>query len=529
VRADARSSGSMRICYRAVVCVWAGALMGVPLSAQVAREKVSDDHTKAVRRVVDAADSLAIEFRADIQLNAIESGALPPGELAKGVVQRLIESAGSAKNAFPLGRAFLTADTVENDLSSATQTLSAVDALSVQTRAIFALSKMDRAKAQVALREIHVQIPPTACASALIPDVAKYYGALDALAAGAFSAAEKNKGEDVAWYEDSIRGMNSALQMAPVADFLARTSLTTEQFERLSEAYAGALTRLRGTDREMAWLYAEDRLPNAILELARKRKEKNLAVDVLFLSYRDFLARSAREVRCGDQSADWGAIVAAFNHWRELLHAAERVPALTADDVQRKGSQGERAEMRMIPDVKEFDALFGKIYALQEKAGPRATPEQLAVDTEAWESDAAQLLNNLDEYDPSKKECMECADIAKMRMLLVFFDFCPDDALKGKILSRLVRTVATSPLQVEDPMEWLFQMKLLLNISRKASGEQLNEIQRLTDEGRVPTLLPSKMGNEIREEMKRSGDYTMYVYVDADEVLGSKYYSPYLQ
>ena len=524
-----RSIRGIRVCFLAVVCLWTGALTCSPLPTQMANNKVVDDRTKAIRQLIDAADSLPIEFRADIQLNAVESGALPPGEVAKGVVERLIESAGGAKNAYPLGRAFLTADTMENDLSSATQTLSALDALSVRTRAISALTKMDRAKALVALREIQVHIPPTTCASALIPDVTTYYEKLGALAGTAFSSVETNNGENVAWYEDNIRNINSALQLAPIAEFLSRAPLSTEQFDQLSNAYAAAFAGLRATDREMAWVYAEDRLPNAILELATRRKRGALPIDVLFLSYRDFLVRSAEETRCGDQSANWEVIVAAFNHGRESLSLAERVPALTANDVQRKGAQGDRAQMRMIPDVKEFDLLFGKIYALREKSGARATPEQQAVDTEAWESDAAQLLRSLDEYDPSKKGCVECAEIAKVRMLLGFFDFCPDDALKGKILSRLVKSLATTPLQTQEPVEWLFHMKLLLNISRKARAEQIKKIQKLTDEGRNLNLLPSNLAGRIRDEMKRAGDYTMYVYVDADEIFGNGYYSPYLQ
>jgi hypothetical protein len=113
--------------------------------------------------------------------------------------------------------------------------------------------------------------------------------------------------------------------------------------------------------------------------------------------------------------------------------------------------------------------------------------------------------------------------------LMGFFDFCPDDAYKRQSLSELVNVLRISPLQVEAPTTWLFEMKLLLNLSRKASGEQLKEIQKITAEGQMLNMLPSVLGNEIRAEMKRSGDYTMYVYVEADEILGNKFFSPYLQ
>jgi hypothetical protein len=94
---------------------------------------------------------------------------------------RLIESAGTVKHAYSLGRAFLTAESVENETSDAPNTLNYLDALSIETPANFALSTIERPTALPALREIRVQIPPTTCTSVLIPDVAKYYGTLESL------------------------------------------------------------------------------------------------------------------------------------------------------------------------------------------------------------------------------------------------------------------------------------------------------------------------------------------------------------
>jgi hypothetical protein len=478
-----------------------------------------EDHAKAVRELVESAASLPIEFRADIQLQAVESGALRPGKLSADILLRLIESAGYAKNPYPLARVFLTGDSVENRLADATQTLIHVDTLSIRARAITALAKMDREKASRALREVRVEIPATSCAAAVIPDVAEYYGGLDKLAAVVFSAADKAKNEDISWYEDNVRGMGSALQLVAMADLLLRVSASSakDQFDRLSTRYVSVLQTIRATDRELAWLEADGKLTKAVVALAARRKELKLSADMLMISYRDFLVRSSEEVPCGDLTSDWKTILASFNGAREELK-----------ELQRKNSQGERAQVQAMPNLKEFYRVFEKIYALRAKDSPQESPEEKAVDTEGWESDFAEALKKLDGYDPSRSDCMECAYIEKTELLMGMLDFCPDDGYKRKVLKRLVSLLGSSPLQTDAPMQWLFQVKLLLDLGRKPSIDQLREIQSIHDEGRVLTMLPSSLGKEIGEEMKHTGDFTMYLYVHADDLLGGKYYSPYL-
>jgi hypothetical protein len=494
-------------------------------------EKVSiEDHAKAVRELVESAASLPVEFRADIQLQAVESGALGPGKLSADTLQRLIESAGYAKNPYPLARVFLTGDSVENRLADATQTLIHVDTLSIRERAIAALAKMDREKALRALREVRVEIPETSCAAAVIPDVAGYYGGLDKLAAVVFSAADKAKNEDISWYEDNVRGMGSPLQLVAMADLLLRVSASSakEQFERLSTRYVSVLQTMRATDRELAWLEADGKLTKAVVALAARRKELKLSADMLMISYREFLMRSSEEVPCGDLTTNWKAILATFNEAREDLKLGERIPGLKSEELQRKNSRGERAQVQMMPYLKEFNRVFEKIYALRAKDSSQESPEEKAVDTEGWESDFAEALRELDGYDPSRSDCTECAHIEKTELLMGMLDLCPDDVYKRKVLKRLVSLLGSSPLQTEAPMEWLFQVKLLLDLGRAPSAEQLREIQSIHDTGRVLTMLPNSLGKEIGEEMKRSGDFTMYLYVHADEILGGKYYSPYL-
>ena len=85
-------------------------------------------------------------------------------------------------------------------------------------------------------------------------------------------------------------------------------------------------------------------------------------------------------------------------------------------------------------------------------------------------------------------------------------------------------------MQVDAPLEWAFQVKLLLNMSRKTSKEQATQIERLQNEGQVLPMLPSAAGSKILASMKQSNNYVLYLYAVADELLQNQFVSPpYLQ
>ena len=508
------------------VCAFAS--VPLPVVAQSPSTSSASSHAKAITQLIEAADSLPFEFRADIQLSAAEAGELPREKASQEILESLFEFANTSKYGYRLKTAFPTSDTVENNLASALATLSDLDALSIKTRAILSLAKMDRSQALQELRRVHLHIPPTGCKSSLVPDVSSYYGHLEALAMATFPTDHKSKNDDILWYEDNIRAIGSAVELVPAADFLLRISVTPEQFDRLSSIYAMILQSVRATDREMGFLESDHSLTKAIRNLASARQQRKLSAEFLLNNYRVFLIHSSEETSCADLTADWTAITKTFNEILVQTDSLESVRELDFRELRRPASEGERAEMRILPKSDDFYRLLEKIYALREKEGSHVNPLQQQADTKAWESDIAAFLNKIDGYDPSKAACVECAYIDKTRLLTTFFDFCPTSSYKQKILDRLIAVLATSPLQSESPVQWLLEMKILLNLSRPSSEEQSAKVSQLQKGGFLLILLPSSMSQEIREGMKHSGNFTMYVYVNSDGVLGTKFFLPYL-
>lgn len=135
-------------------------------------------------------------------------------------------------------------------------------------------------------------------------------------------------------------------------------------------------------------------------------------------------------------------------------------------------------------------------------------------------------MNEIDALDLSRAACYPCAFSVKAAVLLLYFDFTPRGEWKEKFLDRLIRHLADQPMQHDAPLEWLFKFNTLLNMSRKPSGAQAQELRDLQTKGKVPNALPSELGPKILQSMKQSGNRILYSYAVSDEVLDNKYVIP---
>jgi hypothetical protein len=484
-------------------------------------------HVKQVEELITSAESLPIEFRADIQLTAIESGTLPNSKATEKTLERLFDSAGSVQVQYKQKPVDPTANTLARE-NFGVQTLN-LDSLSIRIRIIKAMLSMDRIKAQRELEETRFQIPAAGCRSPLIPDVSEYYAQLPSLASRVFPSDERGRGAQSFWVKDNIQSLSSAVQLAPMAELLAEMEFGVGRFGDLLAAYMSVLQRLQATDREMAAIENEHTLSRAMRLLLTRTLNETSSAALLLSAYRTFLLRSAAAVPCGDVTANWNHVVQAFDQLRRDYDPDGAVGTIDLSGFVRPSGKGDHAEVEYLPDSSTFDGLLSKVYALKQREtawdGSNKQP-----DTQGWETDLAAFLKQIDAYDPSKAECEDCAYYDKAKLLLLFFDLAPAGSYKDKILERLVSVLARDPMQVNAPLLWAFQVKLLLNMSRKTSKEQVSQIERLQSKGQVLTMLPSAAGPKILASMKQSNNYVLYFYAVADELLQNQFVSPpYLQ
>jgi hypothetical protein len=511
----------------------------VPLNAQAAKGRRPAVAHDDVENLVHAAGSLPIEYRADIQLNVIESGQLKKTKLEEETLKKLFDSASTAQ--YPLK--FTSADV---GIHSRTKGIALafmlnLDALSIRTRVVRAMLSLDRTEAQRELGSIHIDVPRTGCSSPLVYDVSEYYAQMYPLARKAF-AAQKRKGlnddEDsdfVEWASGQIRDIKSAVQLAPMAKALAKEDISDVHLARLTAEFSRALGQLDATDRELATMQRKREvatmrrkadLDGAIRLLADRSRSDPGAAANLVSAYRAFLIRSAGEPHCGDKTTNWNSMVQQFNLLVTGLHLEDGVGVLKLEDLRRVPGAGETAKYEIIEEPDEIYHLTDRIYAKRESKDLHRDPDPK---NEGWESDLDEFFTKIDALDPSVAACPPCVSEEKGEMLLVFYDMTPKGEAKDAVLERLVEFFAHDPRQETSSLEWLSQVNVLLNMARDVSPEQEQAINKLKLAGSVPTMLPNGEGRKIRSALRRSKNPTLSLYATADEVLKNKFSSPLLQ
>ena len=470
-------------------------------------------------------DSLPIEFRADIQLGAVESGNVPAGKLQENMLQRLFESAETAQYASQQQLIPTQTHNLEDATIMSLRTYR-LDKLSIQTRIVRAMTRIDPGVAARELQAIRLQFPRTDCSSPMVPDPTDYYSEIGTIANGVFLAQHLGRATYLGWLDEQIASMNSPVQIAAIAALLAASSLNAEEFQRQSYNFAQTLGQLRATDREMAALNQERVLSASIRRMAAQEMRSGIWVGQLVQNYRLFLVRSAAAVPCADITSDWHQIVEDFNRLRSEALAADIVAPLDERLLNRLPTAGERAQMQEIPDEPKFDELLIKPERLRMDQGASMSVGDLG--TEGWEVDVTELLNLLDDLDPSTAKCPDCVYYEKARYYLFLFDALPSGHYKEQCLSRVIATLATSPLQSSARVAWMFDLKLLLNTTRTLTKEQAQQVEIITRAGRNGTMLPSTMGPVIRSEMLQSGNNVIYSYVVAEAYFPSPFSAPYL-
>ncbi|MGB7759854.1 MAG: hypothetical protein WBL61_08500 [Bryobacteraceae bacterium] len=167
-----------------------------------------------------------------------------------------------------------------------------LDALSLRLRAVQQMLPLDSAKAtKLFLSIARPAVSPVHCEDIVVPDVARYYEALGAIAKiGHRDVAKLLKGR--------IGGITSAAQIGPVARLLAQAELKNSDFEAFAGSLAASLRQVSGDDRSFTY-YATPTGP-AIVDLVEAFKRRNLSPLPLAEAYRLYLVHHLTGDRCAD-------------------------------------------------------------------------------------------------------------------------------------------------------------------------------------------------------------------------------------
>ena len=469
--------------------------------------------SRELRAVIDAADSLPFEYRADIQLGIGEADAIHNVKFETSMLERLFRDASTAT--YPLKQRDITGDSEKRSRRLGTAFGQNLDALSVRLRVIRRLLKVNPAAAQDFFTELRLDVPSASCKSPMVYDVADYYStAAQVLDSGA-TPKEPHRDELVQSMQRLTANVSSSVELVPLLALISGRDLTDEQMQTLLPDVTVILRSVAVNNREFTAMEGDHGLTRAVETITSTHKSP--AADELLAAYRSFVVRGARSPRCSETKISPQSIAQSFNDvWRNAASESE-TRLLTEQDLASEGV-GEPTSTEAMPDFSEFNGLLKRLLMLR-RMGPEAPEAQ------GWESDVSTFLDRVHAV-PDSPTCHVCVFHKKADLFMTFLDFTPKSSLKQRIVADYVQFLANDAAKDEAPLEWLFRVKLLLNQARTPSQESLDRIEGLKANGRILTMLPSDAAAEIRAAIRSSNNPALMQLLVADSILKRNYELP---
>ena len=176
------------------------------------------------------------EFAADALLRLLESGKFEDARMA----QQAFDLAANAQFRVQMrALSTLPADSREGALAHAYALK--LDALSLQSRAVIAMSKLKPGEARDLFRAmVKPELAPVACKDALNTyDVGPLYQALTAVLQTGFTAKERAREDHVSFLLEAVSQVHAVTQAGPMAAVIQSANLTPQQREAVQVRFSG--------------------------------------------------------------------------------------------------------------------------------------------------------------------------------------------------------------------------------------------------------------------------------------------------
>ena len=231
---------------------------------------VAADAPAGMDALLDAARGAPAEFAADA---SIRMAALDQLEKARRIelLEQAFQKASGAQQPYKRHATFGRLNNSSGFLNRAYGL--DLDAMSLRLRAIEALLPLDAQKArELFLKTPPPKTPPLKCDDYLIYDVGRFYETLGSIARQSFTAEEVQAGEPFRLLERFAGAITSPVEVAPVAQMLAASSVKDADFRALVDSFAKALGTISGDDRSFTYSMAAGKQILALVEEAKRRQ-----------------------------------------------------------------------------------------------------------------------------------------------------------------------------------------------------------------------------------------------------------------
>ena len=472
----------------------------------------STDASPELKSLVGAAVALPVEYQSDILIDLIEKGKVSDPRWKGQLLEDLFHHACEAKNPYP------EVDSGEsNDTVSARQGfafLSGLDSLSIQCRVVrLVLNGSGRKARELFTQIVHPSLPPIPCSEPMTYDVHVYFDTLREVFLRSFTAPERGRGDDVQLLLQTIGSIQSAEELAPAGNLIAGLSLKLADQAALASLFESRLASVSTGDREFHNIEAKLGLAKAVQSLAECELRNQRDPDGLLRAYRKFLVRQLAGPRCADSLATPQAAggVRKGADPREFFN--ETLAPLSPDRSLMILAQ-DATPSRVLESAKFLPLKFPDLSAvINELDDIRNRPDGQAHEHGDWEQPVSDILRGLQESSDSLSDnCPKCVFHEKALAYVILVDLLPPSPLYDDVVNSYLGFLAAAPIQWDEPMEWLENLKYLLRLTAPLTGNDRNQIAELRRKGKFPGMLPGPHAGELLSKMRASRNPLISTY-----------------
>ncbi len=458
------------------------------------------------------------EFAADALMRIAELGKSTARK--RELLEEAFYKAADAQNPFKLRYVGGEVDTRAGYLADAFGLN--LDALSLKSKGIKAMSAVDKQKARQLLGEIspEFKLPPLGCRDSLVYDTSTFYVTLKEVAREAFSDQEMHDGLHVQLVLPYVNAMTHHSQVGPVADNITALKTSPSQLAMLVHAFSGALKDIPQDDRSFSYSMTHYSTTERLQMLAAECAKRNVSRRELSEAIRAYLVSNLSAGRCADTVADkWRS----FNDPNHLSYInknfAFEIP-ISTDEIKPARVEGrsephpywttsEAAELLKRAKRLKYGAPDSSLTGAEMTAVRKPLTDAEKTDQD-WRLNVSKLLDGLNLWN-ADKEGSE-ADLFHQKRVLytALLKQVPASPERDDIINAYVEFLKRDNMQREKRVEWFLYVNQLTRLLK--GDERSKVLEKLSNSGNIVLRLHAALEQSQLRNTKQEARSTKNPY-----------------
>lgn len=345
-----------------------------------------------------------------------------------------------------------------------------LDRLSLKSRVIKAMLRLDRQRARELLLEISPKLPleSLSCSDSMVYQVEDFYEILTQVAREAFSAQEIESGVRAEFLLPYVKALSSPAQVKPVIELLLALKKSPHELSYLVRAFVPAFKNISGDDRSFSYSASRDSIARAIVDLARSGYDSEKQSDEILGAFRSYLLKNLTSTRCRDNAITDVKTLPWYIKEANLIFADQ---PLLPEEIKELGI-GPTAKILNYWETDDARRMLKKIKELSWK-GDNEQVSETDMQSLEWQQRVREFLSELEGWEGRHESSALAAFHEKCVLYRGLLTRVGDGSLPETIAASYVQYLSKSAVKEESRIDWFLHVSDLLD---QLSADQRNNM-----------------------------------------------------